>query len=38
MKVRLFSSLRFKMPALVLAGVLPLMLVAIFYAGKENSR
>ena len=38
MKVRLFRSLRFKMPALVLAGILPLMLVAIFYAGNRAAK
>ncbi|MGF1489920.1 MAG: ATP-binding protein [Prochloraceae cyanobacterium] len=38
MKVPLFKSLRFKMPALVLAGILPLMLVSIFYAGNRATK
>ncbi|MDJ0726658.1 MAG: ATP-binding protein [Prochloraceae cyanobacterium] len=38
MKVPLFNSLRFKMPSLVLAAILPLMLLAIFYAGNRATK
>ena len=38
MKVPLFNSLRFRMPLIVLTGVIPLMLIAIFYASDRASR
>ena len=35
MKVSLHNSLKFRMPSVVLAGIVPLMLVAIFYASDR---
>jgi signal transduction histidine kinase/ActR/RegA family two-component response regulator len=38
MKIPLFNSLRFRMPLVVLIGVLPLMLIAILYASGRATK
>ena len=38
MKVSLLNSLKFRMPLVVLVGVLPLMLVAIFSASDRAAK
>ena len=38
MKVLLFNSLRLRMPLVVLSGIIPLVLLAIFYASNRASK
>jgi len=38
MRIRLHESLKFRMPLVVLAGVVPLMLVAILYATNRATK
>ncbi len=38
MNIPIFRSLRFKMPLVVLSGVIPLVLIAIFYASERATK